>query len=139
MSDAWCQTLNCQWKKKYLWNKTNKFTFILHKFNKYLQKNGLKRYCFLMICNKLKEVTLILFRMGFLGAAHGWESKKAKSKISKNLSHILQWWNLAIIPYLKKIQKLYKSHDTPLDFYWHQHQLLLYQEMQIDWILTHNF
>ena len=26
-----------------------------------------------------------------------------------------------VIPYLKKIQKIYESCDTPLDFCWHQH------------------
>ena len=42
-----------------------------------------------------------------------------------------------IIPYLKKIQKIYFSLDTPFEFYWHQHfltenqQLLIYQEIQI--------
>ena len=42
-----------------------------------------------------------------------------------------------VIPYLKKIQKIYESRDTPLEFYWHQHfftgnqQILLYQEIQI--------
>ena len=28
-----------------------------------------------------------------------------------------------VIPYLKRIQKLYESRDTPLDFCWHQHFL----------------
>ena len=43
----------------------------------------------------------------------------------------------AVIPYLKKIQKIYESHNTPLEFCWHQHlftgnqQILLYQEIQI--------
>ena len=42
-----------------------------------------------------------------------------------------------VISYLKKIQKIYESHDTPLEFCWHQHfftgnqQTLLYQEIQI--------
>ena len=42
-----------------------------------------------------------------------------------------------VIPYLKKIQKIYKSCDTPPEFYWHQYffngnqQILLYQEIQI--------
>ena len=42
-----------------------------------------------------------------------------------------------VIPYLNKIQKKYKSHDTLLEFCWHQHffsrnpQLLLYREIQI--------
>ena len=44
---------------------------------------------------------------------------------------------VTVIPYLNKIQKLYKSCDTSLDFFWHQHfffgsqQFLLYQEIQI--------
>ena len=39
--------------------------------------------------------------------------------------------------YLKKIQKIYESRDTPFEFYWRQHfftenqQMLLCQEMQI--------
>ena len=43
----------------------------------------------------------------------------------------------AVIPYLKNIKKKYKSRDTPLVFYWHQHffsenqQVLLFQEMQM--------
>ena len=42
-----------------------------------------------------------------------------------------------VIPYPKKIQKIYESRDTPLEFCWHQHfftgnqQVLLYQEIQI--------
>ena len=42
-----------------------------------------------------------------------------------------------VIPYLKKIQKIYESHDTLFEFCWHQHfftedhQILLYQEIQI--------
>ena len=41
------------------------------------------------------------------------------------------------IRYLKRIQKLYESRDTPLEFCWHQHlftrnlQIFLYQEIQI--------
>ena len=42
-----------------------------------------------------------------------------------------------VIPYLKKIQKLYESRDKLIDLCWHQHfftgnyQILLYQEIQI--------
>ena len=42
-----------------------------------------------------------------------------------------------VIPYPKKIQKIYESRDTPLVFCWHQHfftgnhQILLYQEIRI--------
>ena len=41
------------------------------------------------------------------------------------------------LPYLKKIQNIYESRDTPLEFCWNQHfftgnqQILLYREMQI--------
>ena len=55
----------------------------------------------------------------------------------KSATHILQWWNLAVIPYLRKIQKVYKSRDTSLEFCWHQHfftrnqQILLHQEIHI--------
>ena len=42
-----------------------------------------------------------------------------------------------VTPYLKKIQKIYKSYDTSPEFCWHQHfftgnqQILFYQEIQI--------
>ena len=42
-----------------------------------------------------------------------------------------------VIPYLKKIQKIYELGDTDLEFCWHQQffarnqQILLYQEIQI--------
>ena len=43
----------------------------------------------------------------------------------------------AVIPYVKKIQKISEWRDTPPEFCWHQHfftrnqQILLYQEIQI--------
>ena len=42
-----------------------------------------------------------------------------------------------LIPYLKKIKKLYESRDTLFEFCWHQHfltenhEILLYQEIQV--------
>ena len=42
-----------------------------------------------------------------------------------------------VIPCLKKIQKIYESRDTPIEFCWYQHfftgnqQILVYQEIQI--------
>ena len=42
-----------------------------------------------------------------------------------------------VIPYLKQIQNIYESRDTPLEFCWHQQfisgnqQIWLYQEIQI--------
>ena len=68
-----------------------------------------------MVC-----LLLTLFRVGFLRATHEWVEPK-KSKVT---------------PYLKKIQKICESCDTPFDIRW-QHfvirnqQCLLYQEIQI--------
>ena len=48
-----------------------------------------------------------------------------------------------VIPYLKKIQKIYESRDTPFEFCWHKHfltgnqQILFYTD--IDCILIHDF
>ena len=38
----------------------------------------------------------------------------------KSVTHILQWCNLAVIPYLKKIQKTKESREIPLEICWHQ-------------------
>ena len=60
----------------------------------------------------------------------------------KSVTQILQWWNP------KKIQKIYESRDTALEFCWHQHfftrnqQILLYQEKQIQisfWYIISNY
>ena len=53
-----------------------------------------------------------------------------------------------VVPYLRKIQKMYKSRDTFLEFCWHQHfftgnqQILLHQEIDIwigFWCIISNF
>ena len=65
---------------------------------------------------------LTQFKMGFFGAARRQEGEigGAKSHPSiKSVTHILQSWNLAVIPYLKNVQKIYESRDTPLEFCWH--------------------
>ena len=80
---------------------------------------------------------LTLFRMGFSGAAHGWgEGKKASfPKICHTYPAMMKLGT--VIPYPRKIQKIFESRDTPLEFCWHQHfftenqQILLYQEIQI--------
>ena len=65
---------------------------------------------------------LILFRMGLFGAAHGWDGEAKRSPISKisQTDATLMKFD-TVMPYLKKIQKIYKWHDTPLEleFYWH--------------------
>ena len=73
-----------------------------------------------------RNLILTLFRISLFGASHRW---REGNHISYNdeLS--------TIIPYLKKIQKIYESCYTYLEFYWYQHffsgyqQILLYQEM----------
>ena len=56
----------------------------------------------------------LLFRMGFFGAAHGWGGpfRHAYPTIMKLCT---------VIPYLRKIQKMYKSRGTFLDSCRHQH------------------
>ena len=53
------------------------------------------------------KVQKALFRMGIFGAAHGWGG-----------GHIYPTMMIlgTVIPYLKKIQKIYESHDTPPEF-----------------------
>ena len=75
--------------------------------------------------------------MGFFGAAHGLGGVGPKDPLLKICHKHPTMMKLGtVIPYVKKILKLYKSHDTFLEFSLHQHlftgnqQLLLYQEIQ---------
>ena len=72
-----------------------------------------------MIQEVFTKISLTLFRMGFFGAAHGWwggGGKKARLlKICHAYPTIVKPG--IVIPYLKKIQKVYESRDTPLRFY----------------------
>ena len=57
--------------------------------------------------------------MGLFGAAHGWETGGGAKK--PTLPKICHAYPTTIklgtdMPYLKKIQKMYKSRDTPLQF-----------------------
>ena len=75
----------------------------------------------------IKDRILTLFRMGFFGAAHGWRGGRGGRKRTP-LPKICHTYPTmmklgSVIPYLKKIQKLYESRDTPLEFCWHQHFL----------------
>ena len=63
----------------------------------------------------------------------------------KSVTHILQWWNVAVIPYLKKIQKK-KWITWYTEFCWHQHffhrksaNFVISRNTDIDCILVHNF
>ena len=84
-------------------------------------------------------VLLTLFRMSFFGAAHGWGGGGAqKDPLPKICQTYPAMFKLgAVIPYPKKIQKIYESRDTSLELCWHPHfftrnqQILLYQEIRI--------
>ena len=96
----------------------------------------------------LKEIWLILFRMGLFGAAHLREEEGEKDSVPKTCHKYVTMIKLDTgIPYLMKILKTYKSHDTPLEFCWHQHfftgnyQIFVYQEIQIQtafWCIISN-
>ena len=83
---------------------------------------------------------LTLLGMGLFAAAYGWSGKGWQKGVF--LSEICHTYPTLVklgivIPYLKKIQKIHKSRDTPLEFYWHQYffsenqQFLVYQKMQV--------
>ena len=81
--------------------------------------------------------SLTQFRLAFFGAAHGlgWGQKGILSKIGHTNSIMMKVGTA--ISCLRKIQTIYKSRDTSLDFRLHQlfltrnWQLLLYQKIQI--------
>ena len=54
--------------------------------------------------------------MGIFGAAHGWG--RAKRPPLPNICHAYpaMMKRGTVISYLKKIQKIYESRDTPLEF-----------------------
>ena len=74
--------------------------------------------------------------MGIFGAAYGWgDQERPLPKICHTYPTVMKLGT--VIPYLKKIQKIFESRDTPPDFCWHKHlfsvnkQILSYQEMRI--------
>ena len=58
--------------------------------------------------------------MGFFGTAHGWEGKgwqKGPPSFREVICDTYPTMKLGtVIPYPKKIKKIYESHDTPLEF-----------------------
>ena len=59
---------------------------------------------------------LTLFRTGFFGAAHRWGEQKATPLPKICHAYPTRMKLNTVIPYLKKIQKLYESRDIPLEF-----------------------
>ena len=68
---------------------------------------------------------LTLFRTVFFGAAHRWWWGRGWKSSPPENCHTYRTMirHGTIIPYLMKIQKLYESRDTHLEFCWHQHFL----------------
>ena len=52
--------------------------------------------------------------MGVFGAHHGWRGMTTVPKICHTYYAMMKLG--PIVPYLKKMQKLYESRDTPLEF-----------------------
>ena len=82
--------------------------------------------------------------MGLYGAAHGWWGGGAEGGGAKRLplpkmsyTYLAMMKLGTVIPYLKKIQKIYYMREAAVEFYGHQQfftgnwQILLYQEIQI--------
>ena len=74
--------------------------------------------------------------MGFFGAAHGWRGGGLFGHTYRHTYPTIMKLG-TVMPYLRKIQRMYKSHDTFLDSYRHQHfftgnqQILPHQEVHI--------
>ena len=67
--------------------------------------------------DKAETICLTLFRMGIFGAAHGWERGAKKAPLPKICHTYPTMMKLGtVIPYPKKIQKIYESCDTPFEF-----------------------
>ena len=59
---------------------------------------------------------LTLFRMGIFGAAHGWRRPKRCPLVKICHTYPVMMKLDTVIPYLKKIQKIYQSRDTYPEF-----------------------
>ena len=79
--------------------------------------------------------------MAIFRAAHGWGGKKAHLlKICHTYPAIMKLGT--VIPYLKKIQKIFESRDVILKsafFHWKSANFVVPRNTDIDCILVHNF
>ena len=118
---------------------------LMHIFQKiFLVQNILKMFCVIFpVCIRTTVIFSSRYQpnsgwtfLGLLTDGGGGGGGGQKVPLS-SFAHILQLWNLAVIPYLKKIYNIYESSDTLLEFCWNQHffngnqEILLYQEIQI--------
>ena len=60
------------------------------------------------------SILLTLFGIGFFGAAHGWGGEGSLPKIHDTYPAMMKLGT--VLPYLRKIQKMYKSGDTSFEF-----------------------
>ena len=68
--------------------------------------------------------------MDLFVVAHGWGSKKDPPLPEICHTYPTMMKLGTIIPYLKKIQKIYESRDTPLEYFFiGNQQILLYQKI----------
>ena len=83
-----------------------------------------------------------LSRMGFFGAAHGWGGGK-KAPLPKICHTYPTTIKLGtVVPYPRKIKKIYESRDSPLDqhfFHRKSANFAISKNTDIDRILIHNF
>ena len=71
------------------------------------------QFLFVTLCETILHLTL--FKVGLLGAAHGWKAKVPHfSKISHTYPATMKLGT--VIPYLRKTQKIYRSPNTPFEF-----------------------
>ena len=77
-------------------------------------------YCFKLMMISLITCTLTLFRMGFFGVTHGYRGGGGAGLLAPLPKICFTYPTMmklgTVIPYLRKIQKLYKSRDTSLEF-----------------------
>ena len=65
---------------------------------------------------KSKPKQLTLFRMDFFGAARGWEGPKSFPLPKIRHTYVTVMKLRIVIPYLRKIQKIYESCNSTLEF-----------------------
>ena len=81
---------------------------------------GLLRPRYILVASRrnIKD-SLTLSRMGFFGPADGLDEGKVKRPLVQKICHTYPTMMKLgiIIPYPKKIQKIYELHDTTLEIY----------------------
>ena len=75
-----------------------------------INPNGIKTH----LAIGLNTISLNLFRMGLFRAADGWRRGIPFTKVCHIYPTIMKL--ATVIPYLKKIEKIYESHDTSPKF-----------------------